>query len=39
MCLYGILGLILKFIVSEEGKILDPKKVQAIMNMLVPTNP
>jgi hypothetical protein len=39
MCLYGILGLILRFIVSKEGKILDPKKVQAIMNMLVPTNP
>jgi hypothetical protein len=31
--------LILGFIVSKEGKILDPKKVQAIMNMLVPTNP
>jgi hypothetical protein len=32
-------GLILGFIVSKEGKILDPKKVQAIVNMLVPTNP
>jgi hypothetical protein len=29
----------LMFIVSNEGKILDPKKVQAIVNMLVPTNP
>jgi hypothetical protein len=31
--------LILGFIVSKEGKILDPKNVHAIMNMLVPTNP
>jgi hypothetical protein len=30
--------LILGFIVSKEGKILDPKKVQALMNMLIPTN-
>jgi hypothetical protein len=33
------LGLILWFIVSKEGKILDPKKVHAIVNMPVPTNP
>jgi hypothetical protein len=34
------LGLILRFIVSKEGKIPHPKKkVHAIMNMLVPTNP
>jgi hypothetical protein len=33
------LGLILRFIVSKEGKILDLKKVQAIVNMLIPTNP
>jgi hypothetical protein len=33
------LGLILGFIVSKEGKIPNPKKVQAIVNMLVPTNP
>ena len=33
------LGLILGFIVSKEGKILDPKKVQAIVNMLVLINP
>jgi hypothetical protein len=33
------LGLILRFIVSKEGKILDPKKVQVITNMLIPTNP
>jgi hypothetical protein len=31
-------GLILGFIIFNEGKIPDPKKVQAIMNMLVPTN-
>jgi hypothetical protein len=34
-----LLGLILRFIISKEGKIPDPKKVQAIVNMLVPTNP
>jgi hypothetical protein len=31
--------LILGFIVSKEGKISNPKKVQAIVNMPVPTNP
>jgi hypothetical protein len=31
--------LILGFIVSEEGKILDLKKVQTIMNMQILTNP
>jgi hypothetical protein len=31
--------LILGFIVSKEGKILDLKKVQVIVNMPVPTNP
>jgi len=39
MCLYGIFKIDLRFIVSKEGKIPDPKKVQAIVNMLVPTNP
>jgi hypothetical protein len=29
--------LILRFIISKEGKILNLKKVQAIVNMLVPT--
>jgi hypothetical protein len=33
------LGLILGFILLKEGKILDPKKVQAIMNMPISTNP
>jgi len=33
------LGLILGFIISKEGKIPNPKKVQAIANVLVPTNP
>jgi hypothetical protein len=31
--------LILRFMVSKEGKILDPQKVQAIVNMPVPSNP
>ncbi len=31
--------LILAFIVSKQGKILNLKKIQAIMNVLVPTNP
>ncbi len=31
--------LILRFIVSKEGKIPNLKKVQVIVNMLVPTNP
>jgi hypothetical protein len=30
---------IIGFIFSKEGKILDHKKVQAIVNMPVPTNP
>jgi len=33
------LGLIVGFIVSKEGKILVPKKVQAIVNMPILTNP
>jgi hypothetical protein len=32
-------GLILGFIISKEGKISDPKKVQVIVNMLALTNP
>jgi hypothetical protein len=32
-------GLILRFIVFKERKIPDPKKVQAIVNMPIPTNP
>jgi hypothetical protein len=31
--------LILRFIVSEEGKIPDHKKVKVIVNMRIPTNP
>jgi hypothetical protein len=31
--------LILGFIVSKEGKIPNLKKVQAIVNILIPTNP
>ncbi len=29
-------GIILKFIVSKEGKTLDPKKIEALVKMLVP---
>ncbi len=29
-------GVILEFIISKEGKLLDPKKLHVIMNMLVP---
>jgi hypothetical protein len=31
--------LILRFIVFKEGKIPNPKKVQAIVNMLITINP
>jgi hypothetical protein len=31
--------MILGFIVSEEGKLPDPKKIQAIVNMPPPKNP
>jgi hypothetical protein len=30
---------ILGLIVSKEGKVMDPKKVQALINMPVPTTP
>jgi hypothetical protein len=33
------LGTILGFIMSKKGKIMDPKKVEALVNMLVPTTP
>jgi hypothetical protein len=32
-------GTILGFIVSKEGKILDPKKIEALVQMLVPKTP
>jgi hypothetical protein len=32
-------GMILGFIVSKVGKLLDPKKIQAIVNMPPPRNP
>jgi hypothetical protein len=35
----AFLGLILRLIVSKEGKILDPMKVYAIVNMPILTNP
>jgi hypothetical protein len=33
------LGMILGFIVSKEGKLLDQKKIQTIVNMPPPKNP
>jgi hypothetical protein len=33
------LGTILGFILSRKGKVMDPKKVEALINMLVPTTP
>ncbi len=32
-------GTILGFIMSKESKVMDPKKVEALVNMLVPTTP
>ncbi len=31
-------GIIIGFIILKEGKLLDPKKIQVIMNMHVPQN-
>ncbi len=39
MCFMVFSGLILRLIISKEGKIPDLKKVHAIVNMLVPMNP
>jgi hypothetical protein len=33
------LGMILGFIVSTKGKLPEPKKIQAIVQMLTTTNP
>ncbi len=35
----AFLGMILGFIISKEGKLLDPKKIQAIVYMPPPKNP
>jgi hypothetical protein len=32
-------GTILSFIVSKEGKIMDPKKVELLVNIPIPTTP
>jgi hypothetical protein len=32
-------GTILGFIMSKEGKVMDPKKVEALVNILIPTTP
>jgi hypothetical protein len=36
---YGIFKMILGFIVSKEGKLPNPKKIQTIIQVLIPTNP
>jgi hypothetical protein len=33
-----LLGVIIGFIILKEGKLYDPKKIQAIVNMHVPQN-
>jgi hypothetical protein len=33
MCIYGIFGDDFGFIVSKKGKLLDPKNIQAIINI------
>ncbi len=39
-CVFMVFSrMILGFIVSKEGKLLNPKKIQAIIQMLVPINP
>jgi hypothetical protein len=32
-------GLILSFIVPKEGKVMDPKNIEALANMSIPTTP
>jgi hypothetical protein len=32
-------GMIMGLIMSKEGKVLNPKKIQAIVNMLILSNP
>jgi hypothetical protein len=40
MCIHGVFkDVILGFNISQEGKLLNPKKIQAIVNMLPPKNP
>jgi hypothetical protein len=39
MYIYVFSNMILGFIVSKEGKLLDPKKIQVIVNMPSPKNP
>lgn len=39
-CVFMVFSkMILRFTVSKEGKLLDPKKIQAIVQMPIPINP
>jgi hypothetical protein len=38
-CAFMVFSMILGFIISKEGKLLDSKKIQAIINMPPPKNP
>jgi hypothetical protein len=39
-CVFMVFStMILGFILSKEGKLLDPKKMQTIFSMFIPTNP
>ncbi len=39
-CVFMVfLGTILGFVVSKEGKVMDLKKVEALVNMLITTTP
>jgi hypothetical protein len=39
MCIYGIFGTILVFKISKKGKTPDPKKIKALIKMLMPKTP
>jgi hypothetical protein len=39
MCIYGIFETIVGFIISKEGKMLDPKKIEVLVKMQVPKTP
>jgi hypothetical protein len=39
MCIYGIFGTIVGFIISKKGKMLDPKKIEVLVKMQIPKHP